>query len=328
MFDPFLKPLSPIIIDPTQKISTVNDTSIATESLRSELGMSFPADNNRRPYGDGGRRVNNSRGYDRDIYDRRYDDRRVRLPAEGPDPDPLTRRRLVLRPELQTITPGQRPVPSEHGDSAQMTRWVLRLDTKQHKCADADLFRQPFSPEPITMEDDSVQQPTGTVVLPIKPGPQTRYGLDISVMTISNVLHDPTARTSEMSWPVLEKQGFELNQTSPYDTGSTTMARTFAEGMTYAVQHPNLPGVNLLYASRSENERDRLLIWPVRVNMERWKAGIEYGVLGRAVDMEGTLAVTQVAGNSRFQAIVQGRTRVDADMNILEGDDDVTILLH
>lgn len=290
--------------------------------------MSFPPDNNWRLYGDGSRRVNNYHGYDHAVYDRRYGERRVGLPGGGPGSGPLNRRRLILRPAIQTVTPAQRPVPSEHGDSAQMTRWVLRLDTKQHKCADADLFRQPFSPEPIIMEDDSVQQPTGTVVLPIKPGPQIRYGLDISVMTMSNVLHDPLARTSELSWPVLEKQGFELNQASPYDTGSTAMARTFAEGMTYAVQHPNLPGVNLLYASRSENEGGRLLIWPVRVNMERWKAGIEYGVLGRAVDMEGTLAVTQVAGNSRFEAIVHGRTRVDADMNIFEGDDDVTILLH
>jgi hypothetical protein len=257
-----------------------------------------------------------------------------RQPVPRPDtPDPNGP--IIPRPPSRPTsprpsTPEPRPNPGGGGsDENRFTNWVLRLDTNQHKCVDPHLFRQPFSPDPIILEDDSILQPRGTVVLPIKPEPRYRYNLDTSVMTISNVLYTPWERNSELSWPVLENQGFELKEVrTPDATLVIKMPREFPGGRLHAIQHPNLPGVHLLYAFRLDGDHNRLLISSARVDMRRWTRGVESGVLGTAVDMEGTLGWTEASGNSRFEEIVLGRNRRRLGIVRLEGEDDITTVLH
>lgn len=250
---------------------------------------------------------------------------------DTPEPNAPAAPRPPSRPTSpRPSTPEPRPNPSGGGsDENRFTTWVLRLDTNQHKCVDAHLFSQPFSPDPIILEDDSILQPRGTVVLPIKPEPRHHYNLDISVMTISNVLYTPSERNSELSWPVLEKQGFEWKEVRPADaTLPIAMPREFTRVRLHAIQHPNLPGVHLLYASRLDGDHSRLSILPVKVDTRRWRRGVESGVLGTAVDMEGTLGWTEASEHSRFEEIVLGQNRRRLGIDRLEGGDDITTVLH
>ncbi|KEF58367.1 uncharacterized protein A1O9_06293 [Exophiala aquamarina CBS 119918] len=231
-------------------------------------------------------------------------------------------------------TPEPRPYPSggedrEDGEDI-FTTWVLRLDTDQHKCVDEGLFRQPFSPDPIVMENDRILQPRGTVVLPIKPG--RRYNMDMSVMTISNVLYTPRGKHSELSFPVLEKQGFALHETRrPPASILRRLPRAFAKGKFYTLQHDNLPGVYILYACRLDGDPNRLSVLPPKPSVDKgnWIEGVQSGVLGRAVDMDGTLGWTEASEHSKFEELVLdplGRRR--ADLERIAGEDDITTVLH
>ncbi|OAL25805.1 hypothetical protein AYO20_10360 [Fonsecaea nubica] len=132
---------------------------------------------------------------------------------------------------------------AQHKQSMKFTPWILNLTSKTHKCADVNLFRLP---RPVTREEASrggqrQQDPQnrrrrGTVVLPILPGPKRRVEFDVSVMTLSNVLYTPGARFSELSWKVLERQGFtrhvlhhdhmhDVTQLSPPTLTPTTQPR-------------------------------------------------------------------------------------------------------
>ena len=227
-----------------------------------------------------------------------------------------------------------RPLPATNGDQQEtssnphFTHWVLRLDGDRHKCTDARLFRHPFSPDPIILEDDSIHEPQGTVVLPFKPGPGNRYNMNIGVMTLSNVLYKPSMQKSEISWPVLEKQGFQLTKIRhPRPEIVAAMPTAFRRGAMHVIRHPNLPGAHLLYAAMFDNDRKRLPILSVNVDVSKWSKGIERGVLGKGADLEGTLAWTQASENSRFEEIVLGR-RVRRDgINRATGDEDTTFVI-
>jgi hypothetical protein len=160
-------------------------------------------------------------------------------------------------------------------------------------------------------EDDQVIQPRGIVVLPIMPG-RDNWDLDVSVMTLSNVLYTPTAKTSEVSWPVLESQGFTLHRLKRHhEIAREIPARLWAQMRDCKIiRHPNLPGVDVLWCLRKPRDGKLYLgvIADGMVDMKAWKEGIEDGVLGKAVDMPGTLGWTQACEHSEFEKIVLGDT--------------------
>lgn len=178
------------------------------------------------------------------------------------------------------------------------------------------------------MEDDSIFQPQGTVVLPIKPG--RRYNMDRSVMTVSNALYTPMASESELSFPVLAEQGFTLHETRrPSDSILRGLHRAFAKGRFYTLQHSNLPGVYLLYTCLLDGDTNRLSVMPkLKVNKRKWIEGVQSGVLGRAVDMGGTLGWTEASEHSRFEEIVLDPDRRRAGIDRIPGEDDITTVLH
>ncbi|KIY00289.1 uncharacterized protein Z520_03974 [Fonsecaea multimorphosa CBS 102226] len=137
------------------------------------------------------------------------------IPLPDGYPYPLTR----------TPQPTQFPEPprgsAQHKQTMKFTPWILNLTAETHKCADLNLFRLP-RPEPprggshsvVVRQGQRQQGPEsrrrqrGTVVLPIMPGPKRRIEFDVSVMTLSDVLYNPGAPYSELSWKLLERQSF------------------------------------------------------------------------------------------------------------------------
>jgi len=248
---------------------------------------------------------------------------------DTPEPNNQTLPQPPSRPMTpRPSTPHPRPNPrgGEDGDDC-FTLWVIRLDTDQHRCVDEELFRQPFSPDPIIMEDDSMLQPQGTVVIPIQP--RSRYNMGTSVMTISNTLYTPTARHSELSMPVLQKQGFRLGEIRHADRALLrTLPRGFGSSRLYVLQHDNLPGIDILYAACLDGDRNCLSTGEARVNKRKWIEGVQSGILGRAVDMDGTLGWTEASEHSKFEDLVLDPEHRSAGIDRIPGDEDITTVLH
>ncbi|OCT53346.1 hypothetical protein CLCR_10361 [Cladophialophora carrionii] len=104
--------------------------------------------------------------------------------------------------------PAPSPGRTHHRQGVKFTPWILNLSSRTHKCVDRNLFREP-KPEQRTGGPGSSRSSSGTVVLPILPGPKRKFPFfDVSVMTLSNVEYTPHAEYSELSWPLLRQQGF------------------------------------------------------------------------------------------------------------------------
>ncbi|KAK5045975.1 hypothetical protein LTR84_008761 [Exophiala bonariae] len=163
------------------------------------------------------------------------------------------------------------------------------------------------------MKNGSVSGPSGTIVLPIRPNPQV---LDkhttISIMTISNVLYTPTGTRSELSWPVLKRQGFTMKRihsysrvvkNSPFGKPEPVlkgMLDYFVRRKVYAVQHPR-SGANLLYASQLEPDLFELCILPTTFNAGQWEKWVMGSVLQEVVNLRGTYIMTDPQEDDRFR---------------------------
>ncbi|EXJ63955.1 hypothetical protein A1O7_00290 [Cladophialophora yegresii CBS 114405] len=121
-------------------------------------------------------------------------DRDIPLPETWPYP-PSSRQRPLNFP----APPLGR---THHRQTIKFTPWILNLSSRAHKCVDRNLFREP-------RPGAAGSGGSGTVVLPILPGPKRRCPFfDVTVMTLSNVEYTPQAEYSELSWPLLQQQGF------------------------------------------------------------------------------------------------------------------------
>jgi hypothetical protein len=200
------------------------------------------------------------------------------------------------------------------------------MGSNPHKCADAHLFRQPFHPESIVTEDDRVIQPKGTVVLPIMPG-RDHWDFGVSVMTLCNVLYTPEAKVSELSWSLLESEGFVLHDLQRHHEIVRSLPShvwALLRG-SKVIRHPGLPGVDILWCLRKPKDGKLYVgvIADTMVNMKEWKVGIEDGILGKAVDIPGAVAWTQASEHSAFEEIVLGDSRREHGVGRVPGDTDV-----
>lgn len=230
----------------------------------------------------------------------------------------------------------------------EYTPWVLRLDTTQQKCVDANLFCKPFDPSQSAKKSESMHNPQGTVALPIKPEPPLTL-MGFSIMTISNVLYTPGEKNSELSWQVLEKHGFSMKKVhrfnvvkDPDRTGSGRILKRlpadFTKGQVYAVAHPNIGG-NVLYASQLGPDPNRLSILPMKVNAEHWENCVMKSVLGQLVNLRGTFITREQPIEPRsytYSGIVLYPhlepnklygTHRQADVDLLTSGEEVTTVL-
>lgn len=174
-------------------------------------------------------------------------------------------------------------------------------------------------------------QHTGTVVLPILPGPVSRFNFDVSVMTLSQTLFTPNAEYSELSWPVLQAQGFTKHDfhhnhehdstwTDPVHMHTAPCPHTTGDGRrrraSSVIRHPHIPGVDLLWCGYDEASSPHTFVHMTAchmVNVDYWSEGVRLGAVGRAADMDGNVGWVESGEHSLFEMIVQGGLGDESD---------------
>ncbi|KAI1623743.1 hypothetical protein EDD37DRAFT_650835 [Exophiala viscosa] len=214
------------------------------------------------------------------------------------------------QPQTSIPRPISSPPSRPSDEPLTSATWVLSFDrtSTMHKCADIHLFRPPYTVGEIN---------SGTVVLPILPGPARRFGFDVSVMTLTPTRYAPVSRYSELNWPLLARQGFtktDLHHDHEHDSTQGTplcMGRT-CKKVSSVIRHPNIPGVDLLWCGYDEDKSPHVFVHMTAFDMvdpQLWKVGVKTGVVGRAADMDGRLAWIEPGNDSPFERIVQGGLR-------------------
>jgi hypothetical protein len=100
--------------------------------------------------------------------------------------------------------------------------------------------------------------------------------MDVSVITLSNVLYTPGALVSKMSWPVMERQGF---------TRTTGHGQQGLDGGEESIiRHATIPTLDLLYCHQHHRFGVISISVPAveKVDMALWAWGVEIGVIGRS----------------------------------------------
>ncbi|EXJ95017.1 hypothetical protein A1O1_00135 [Capronia coronata CBS 617.96] len=245
----------------------------------------YPPDHNSSP---------SSRHRDRDRHQHRRRQPRVASVSSRPTSGPAT---------------AALPTRANTGNARKLTPWILRTDTTSHGCADLWLFRPSSSQHQHLVyreaqtrhRTETATEDLGTVVLPILPGPVRRFGFDVSVMTLSPVVHTPGAQHSELSWPVLAAQGFtlhELHHDHEHDVTWRHLERghahragrhRHASKRTSVIRHRNIPGVDLLWTGHDQRVSPHTFVHFTAIEMvdlDVWSRGIEMGVVGRCADVD------------------------------------------
>ncbi len=258
-----------------------------------------------------------------------------RLSARRPHSPPTRRRPLPLSP-IRDRSDGHhshrstipRSLPSSrrsaHGslfssplpsDARQTyTPWILNLRTASttHKCCDARLFRPGHSTDDMGITSDS-----GTIAVPILPGPTQLFNFDVSVMTLTPTQYTPGARFSELSWPILAAQGFtkhDLHHDHVHDsTMTTTTIPTLCRGrrttrFSSVIRHPNIPGVDLLWCGYDSSRSPLTFVHMTAlemVDLAAWTEGVRTGVVGQVADMDGRLGWIEPGEDSPLELILR-----------------------
>jgi len=116
-------------------------------------------------------------------------------------------------------------------------------------------------------------------------------------MTLSPTVHTPGAEYSELSWPVLARQGFTKHDA--VDAASTAAVAIRSGSRQRAswpqahrgvsiIRHPNLPGIDILWCGFDNNMGPLTRVHNAAIEMvdvEMWSAGVRLGIVGRSADM-------------------------------------------
>ncbi|RVX76039.1 hypothetical protein B0A52_00396 [Exophiala mesophila] len=200
-----------------------------------------------------------------------------------------------------TAEPERSSLPSE---GSAINGWILNAKGCEHKCNDHRLFRQIMIPDTRWFEEGTPSRPYGTVVLPILPGIGHQPPYLVSVMTLSNVVFTPEAKYSEMSWPLLQAEGFGMTRIIN-DMHLLELPAASAENVVYAIWHRALPGVHWFYTNEIPGHGDKLGVLLPVFAMEDWRRGIAEGKLGTSAEMQGPFAWTEPSECRGFERAVR-----------------------